>query len=439
MNLKKISLLKAIIPFPAGFAKEAFQEIESILQNLLLKKNHQPKLVLGKSTLCVENVHLDTIFEILLRSSLATDVRLVLGEGRVVSKSNLKALCDKIPWESYLNTSLPIKFKVDSIASELYHEGAMKEVVQSSVLSTFLKASPKAFEDIEDDSLSKNLVNHLYFEILKNKLTISLSLAGCDLYKRNMKKNFAASAPLREDYAFVCLEKGEQFLKKNLPQSVVSTLFVPFGGTGTFVFEYIRALFLFSNNFFNRKFSFEETSIYKEKTINFLNKKMLSLSEEKTIQLRKIIYSDIFSKTEEIFKENFQSLLQKIKFKSEKITTVLETVSLTSDVSDFFKMDARNFSKQFIEGETVLMPLNPPYGLRLNSKADSLKVYQKIIVKLDEISESLRLRNVSLCYFLLCPSEETWSLAVGHWKNKKTDTFHFTQGGLHIRVLVVMA
>ncbi|MES2614441.1 MAG: hypothetical protein V4591_03400 [Bdellovibrionota bacterium] len=428
MNLKKMSALKAIITFPSGFAKDTLTEIDNIFSRLWLEKKQRPIIKMEKHTICISNVHIDSLFEILMRSSVVTDVRLVIQEAQVVSKSNLKTTCNKIPWGDYLDESLPIKIKVNSIASQLFHEGAIKEVIKTSTLASFCN----------EDSQIETLTNSLFFEILKDKLTVSVSLAGSELYKRNYKKSLTAAAPLREDIAHFCVKKSHNFLRQFLPTSKVSTLFVPFGGSGTFIFEFLINVFNLSNNFFGKKFIFESTSIFKEKTINFLNKKCLQESEKIECELKNIIYLDNAENISKVFSDNFEFFEQKIKEKSENIFNKIHSIKLQKEYENFLKLDVKKFVEQFSDNEVVFMPLNPPYGLRQNSKADSAQFYTKIIQKINELGAALKQNKSSLCAFILCPSEETWSLAMNKMHTQNKETFHFTQGGLHIRVVNVV-
>ena len=438
MNLKKMSLLKGIITFSAGFAKEALQDIDSILTHLWLEKKQRPSINLQKNCICIANVHIDSLFEILFRSSVITDVRLVIHESQVKSKSNLKSVCDKIIWDDYIDTSLPIKLKVDSIASELFHEGAMKEVITQS--PTLRALSEQVVEKLPDLA-----ANNLFFELLKNKLTVSISLAGSELYKRGYKKVLTAAAPLREDIAHLCLKKSLQFLTQIEPDKKISTLFVPFGGTGTFVFEYIILSLKLANNFFGKNFVFESTQIYKEKTVEFLKKKSSQESEKLGLDLKQIIYSDIAENVSKTFVENYSFFIQKIHEKNETIFQKLQAVELKNDMSpsgltagNFLKLDVKDFAHSLHENEVVFMPLNPPYGLRQQSKVDSEQFYTKIIQKMNDLGASLKLNKVTLCAFILCPSEETWSLAMNKLHTKNKETFHFTQGGVHIRAVSVV-
>ena len=97
------------------------------------------------------------------------------------------------------------KLKVDSVASKAFHETGLKEI-----LSSILKDSVKEIVSGENT----NETTCVFADLYKDKLTVSISLAGNSLYKRGYRGTLSASAPLREDYASCLLLKSMQFAKK---------------------------------------------------------------------------------------------------------------------------------------------------------------------------------------------------------------------------------
>jgi 23S rRNA G2445 N2-methylase RlmL len=79
------------------------------------------------------------------------------------------------------------------------------------------------------------------------------------------------------------------------------------------------------------------------------------------------------------------------------------------------------------QGLTVL-PLHPPYGLRL-SEADPVGLYR-------DLGQQVRQWGLEtpLVGFCLCPSEETWrAFRAGLSSGMRLETSHLTQGGLDVR------
>ena len=82
----------------------------------------------------------------------------------------------------------------------------------------------------------------------------------------------------------------------------------------------------------------------------------------------------------------------------------------------------------------LFIPLNPPYGIRIGSNSDSNSLYKNIACKLNELSKITNKENANILGFILCPNEETWSVFCRNLLYKESETFHFTQGGIDIRV-----
>jgi hypothetical protein len=72
--------------------------------------------------------------------------------------------------------------------------------------------------------------------------------------------------------------------------------------------------------------------------------------------------------------------------------------------------------------------------MRLGKNADSVVLYKNIAGKINEISKILKAERKSLLGFVLCPNEEVWSAFCRNLSHAEIETYHFTQGGLDIRV-----
>ena len=91
---------------------------------------------------------------------------------------------------------------------------------------------------------------------------------------------------------------------------------------------------------------------------------------------------------------------------------------------DFFEIPETNF-----EGKDITMPLNPPYGLRLQKNRG--KIYGKLAQHLVAIQLFVPLYKVSVLSRMTKitkPSEV--SLAI-----YTNDTIHLNQGGVHVRAV----
>jgi hypothetical protein len=83
----------------------------------------------------------------------------------------------------------------------------------------------------------------------------------------------------------------------------------------------------------------------------------------------------------------------------------------------------------------IFIPLNPPYGIRLNHGSHAtIAFYKKIAEKINTLSLTTQKNKHAILGFILCPTQETWSAFTRNLQSSKMETYHFTQGGLDIRV-----
>lgn len=400
--------------YPAGMGETALTEIQDILNNLWFKQKYISELSLAKNKIRIAPIHLFAVTELLMRTQSLSDIRLIIYEGIASGKEIFRKKCLSIPWHFYLDKKMSLKIKVNSVASRAFHESGLKEII-SEILENNVDHIVSGENTDETTSL--------YVDLYKNKLTISISLAGEPLYKRGFRHILSASAPLREDIAFCCLERALKFAKQSDNSYVPETFLIPFSGTGTFLFEYIQRIFKFSPILFSRNYALTKMPFYKPEHFNFLVKKAKEyvLPSNELLQCICIDYSNnamaVLSENLKAFKKFFE---EQNLFFPEKFFKLCE--------EDFFKMDFSNLA-----GNNIFMPLNPPYGIRLGNK-NTIELYKKIANKINDLISIIKNSEKRLLGFILCPDENSWSHFMNTLKNMETETYHITQGGLDIRI-----
>lgn len=399
--------IKAI--FPSGFSDVALSELQTILTNLWFPQKYHSEYVLLKNEIIVNNIHMFSIMELLLRSKTLADVRLILFEGKVVGKNTFAKKCQDINWDFFLTKNIILKIKVNSVASKAFHETGLKEIV-SSILQDQVK------EIVSGENTNETTT--LYVDFYKDRLTLSISLAGAPLYKRGYRNVLSASAPLREDIAASCIQKA--FSQQNfIPDKII----IPFSGTGTFAFEYIQYACQLANLF--REFAFEKMPLFQKNTFNFLLKKAKNNFQGNSPLVFSIDNSAAANKS---FQENvmlFNDCMQK-----NGLTLPLNIKQLHAN---FQEIDVSEFLENK-KMDNVFLPLNPPYGIRLNKSANTTSLYKQIAIKINEIFKIIKQEKKGLLGFILCPTEASWMAFCKQLKDVQLETYHFNQGGLDIRV-----
>jgi len=402
--------------FTAGMGETALNEVQFILNNLWFKQKFTSEFSLSKNVIRIDQIHLFAMTELLMRSQSLSDIRLVIFEGSASSKEMFRKKCMGIHWHFFLNKNMTLKIKVNSVASRAFHETGLKEIL-GDIVNEYVDSL------VSGENTGETTI--LYADLYQNRLTISLSLAGEPLYKRGYRHVLSASAPLREDAAFCCLDKALHFVKKIDPDYLPETVFIPFSGTGTFAFEYLQSRFKFSPVLFFREYAFVKMPFFNPENFNFLLKKAREnfLKADDDIHFICIDHS----------KNAISSFIENMK--NVKNTFLEQEFSVTEKMieygeEDFFEMDFR----KKITGRHVFMPLNPPYGIRMGRNSHSEDLYKKIANRVNEVAQITQKAGKKLLGFILCPDEKSWSLFCNTIKNVKMETWHFMQGGLDIRV-----
>jgi 23S rRNA G2445 N2-methylase RlmL len=398
--------------FPPGLGDAALDEVQSILGNLWFPQKYISELSVLKNEIRIDNIHLFAVTELLMRSQCLTDIRLVIFEGKTSGKFAFEKKCREVPWDFYLNKSMILKIKVDSVASRAFHETGLKEIA-TEIIQGHVNAV------VSGENTKETCC--IYADLYKDRLSLSISLAGNPLYKRGYRGTLSASAPLREDAAACCIRKALQFAKNINVAFLPERLLIPFSGTGTFVFEYLQSCFNFSPVLFAREYALQAMPLFRAENFNFLLKKAKENCVLQDVDVRCLDTSD---NANTALSENWQFFKTAIIANGFQIADDLCSVS----AEDFIKMDVGG-----LVGD-IFMPLNPPYGVRLGKNSDSVVLYKNIAGKINEISKAIKIGRKNLLGFILCPNEETWSAFSRSLSHAKIETYHFTQGGIDVRV-----
>lgn len=408
--------------FPAGMGETALLEVQSILKSLWFKQKYTSVCSLVKNIIRIETIHLFAVTELLMRSQSLSDIRLIVFEGSASGREAFKKKCLGIHWDFYLDKKSTLKIKVNSVASRAFHETGLKEIL-SSILTEYVS------EMVSGENTNETTC--LYVELYKDRLTISLSLAGEPLYKRGFRQVLSASAPLREDAAFCCLNRALQFAEKHQANFLPDTVFIPFSGTGTFTFEFLQTYINFSPVLFSKKYALNSLPFFNSENFKFLVKKAAE-NLLPTCEKIRFVCIDNSKKAILAFSENLQNM--KTYFAHYNFSLSDEVVHSLEE--DFFELDLEKVmtsQKTGVVGN-LFIPLNPPYGIRFGKTKNTADLYKKIANRMNEISRITKKAGNKIVGFILCPDERSWSVFSQTLKNAQTETYHFTQGGLDIRV-----
>jgi 23S rRNA G2445 N2-methylase RlmL len=413
----KLQTIKVTVP--PGSVAIAFSEIEVILMHLWYPQKTISQMTIIDNDIYISDIHMFAIVEVLMRSRTISDIRLIIFQGKTFTKGVFEKKCSAIPWEYYFNQSMSVKIKVNSVGSHIFHETSLKKILHEIINPHVNK--------IENGG-QYDATTTLYADLYHDRLTLSISLAGEFLYKRGYRSVLSASAPLREDAAACFMQKAFEFFKEYNKDFSPHTLLIPFSGTGTFAFEFLQRYLKISPVLFERTYAMQKMPLFRSENFNFLLKKardQVAQYEQKKSHIN-IICIDHAEKANEAFLKNI-SIFNAVFKKNGWLENHLLIMN-----DDFLKMSFEPI-QNFLE-KNIFMPLNPPYGIRMSKQNNIVQLYKNIAKKINELSLLTKKNNNNILGFILCPNEETWRVFLKNINNAKTDTYHFNQGGIDIRV-----
>jgi putative N6-adenine-specific DNA methylase len=360
---------------PLGFEETLVKELRQIG---VAAENGTFETVDGK---VIFTAKITEAWKAVARSRIANRVLMDIASFKAENFRVLEKKAAEIPWELFLSNTNDISIHVTCKESRLYHSDAVAERFYNILKggSLPLVRTPSLSTPSPRGHAPNTPTQHLYVEFLKDRCTVSLDLAGEELYKRGHQR-FVAEAPLKETIAAAMLLEAETVARSSAetvaaPNTGI-TIIDPMAGSGTFSLEAAyKNCGLIPGRC--RDFALKHQPAFKEATWNYiLNERFQTQGSKERHPERsqtakdpgpnptiRIVTSDISERAVEIIKHNVQ-------------TSPLPPGTMDPQQKDFFSYTPG--------GKTILL-LNPPYGKRLDADAPAL--YSRIGKKLKELSQ----------------------------------------------------
>ncbi len=321
--------------------------------------------------------------ELLYRSNLmlrtANRVLVRVATFRATSFRELVERVKRYPWEIYISSEVPLRLRVTSKASRLYHTGAIAERVLEGMKERLGFAPSTTNSEDEGEAI--------IVRVVRDRFTISVNSSGAMLYKRGYKK-LVGKAPLRETFAAAMLMASGWDRK--------TPLIDPFCGSGTICTE--AALFCTCTPpGILRGFAFERWKIHDQNLWHRIKEEAKGRISPCTAP---ILGFDI----------------------SEKALELAEKNAASAGVAQYISLKRESFPKTGLE--TAYIVTNPPYGLRV-FVPDVEKIYRKLGERTKR-----SFREATVC--LLAPDKRLAS-ATGIPLERLTS---FSNGGIRVGLYV---
>ncbi|TGK06916.1 hypothetical protein EHO59_01990 [Leptospira semungkisensis] len=402
----KISRFKAGQPrrweflLPPGSAKETESLLRSILSEPFLPRTHVPEFKVFPEKFILEKTNFRQALEVLARIPWVRDFRLNLGKFYLDGEFSFEDLLEQIRASKLLPKNWEVRFHPQIRG----RAETSREDLQS------------LWEDLYSTTSSEDgMQTELNALAIGEDLILSLSLAGEPLFKRGNFSPLSKSAPMREDSASFLLS----LLEKKSPNP--DAVFVPFAGSGTFIWESVALLNGLSFPHYDRRYLFQDLEEFPAPTWEFLKKR---LTESRSDLNLRIWWNDS--------EEDVCSYLEERSTQYQKFIKSLGTgtkLMMSGELGDFFSLSPKEVWNSMGSPGKIWMPFNPPYGLRIKNGSNA-GLYRHIAEKLKEWWAL----SSDISGFILCPDEESWS-SFQKGIGNKLETIHITHGGIDLRVI----
>jgi 23S rRNA G2445 N2-methylase RlmL len=375
-----------------GCLEEALLEAEVIASKPWKPLKFQPIFSVQKGFVRLSNASWDFACELAARATTLHDVRLTFPKSRVHGWNDLPRLLEKLPWGVLLPERSSLEFRCEAFPGVIPHAGRMTKIVEELFVSNGFRLSDQPDFRIHVTSGG-------------DYLRVAVSLGNDALHKRGWRASTGTLAPLREDIASAALWRLVQFEPRVLEAVQIA---VPFAGSGTLGFEAWQGLFGLPPAIWGVERPWQRLTMPSAATLEWWKKRITRAGTE--TQLPEIVFVE-------------QDAVQAVELEG-NVTLVESFVEagITVIQGDAFATDF--ISKQGI----VLLPLHPPYGLRLASENPEV-----LFKNLGKAVKKWMLDS-KIVGFCLCPSEVSWRAFKTGLEGMNVQTTHLTQGGLDIRV-----
>lgn len=405
------------------------EDIRGVLSRCFLLEPHH-ELVEHDRGFEVKNLDLMSAVKILLRCPLVYDVMLKVGEYKYAYEDDFSHVDFKKLHALFEDTqNVYLVFKAyENVSTSALKEGFIKRFAGQKQLARTLLTSD---EGVRLESYSDTRKHHFY-----------ISLTGSGANRRGLKTAFSGKATVREDVAANLLRLSSQLLPAKYSCDCV---YIPFVGSGTFASEII--LSSFTESIQAAYIDNEQESVLKLETEGFdffhtgwqswfVASKAFGISRS-TAHLERLWQEKRgFAKAE---KDSLPVICIDTDLEAvENAKKWLGTLTAHRKCFDAVKIDHGDvfefaWKSNFKRGSTVFLPLNPPWGLRLNQNQSAQALYKNLCAMLTSMSKELNLYG-----FILTASKETFFVTKKRLEDAGFDVGvkHYTQGGKHVRAVL---
>ena len=441
---------RAIVGAGPGFMPETEAEIRLLIDARVTPSRHNPTIAASHGRILIRSIDYRSLLELVLRSTCATDIGMVVGAGQAQNEKELAEVLSAVDWRLFLGgAQTSVRVRSESHASRLYHTELIKETM-TEILRAQAGAEPGEAEE----------ANHVVTVRLRHdRVQVVISLCGSQLWRRGYRASFSAVAPLREDLAQASVQRSLRFAGAPAPSAnaaapPVDAVLVPFCGSGTLAFESLIALadippFLFRDGRASPEsdgYAFERFAFGTPPSVGWLKRLLRERTQERLARMRTLHVRmiDSYAPACESAQANWRHFAGSLPLSSATDADRAET-----DAAPGLPFEVEILHEDALvhdwagylgpEVRSLFIPLNPPYGRRIRA-SETASLYQRIGRRLERLlATPPGAHRLSVAGFVLCPDESSWHAFMRAAPSAQFATSHFMQGGLDIRLCAFRA
>ncbi len=385
-----------------GALEEVALELRRIFDTPWKPHKFQPRLEVKPGFVRLQGASWDLACEIVARASSVHEVRLALGSSRVQSWQEVPRAFERWSWEDILTLDEPLEIRAHAFPGTLGHSERLKAMAEEFFAGY-------GFEGSDQEPLTR-----LDFVASGDWLRSTVSLGNGALYKRGWRASAGSLATIREDLASAAFLRLSVFEPRVLE---TTRIVVPFAGSGTLGFEAWHALFGLPPAIWDVPRPWQRLAKTNAATQTWWRKRIARAAQE--ADLPPIEFIELQAEQLDELEANAEYAMHHFEKKE------LHSPSISTQLEDAFEIPTIGE-----KGDIVLLPLHPPYGLRLAPTQDTDALY----ARLGQQVRTWARDDVKVIGFCLCPTESSWRAFRNGLEGFRLETSHVTQGGLDVRL-----
>jgi 23S rRNA G2445 N2-methylase RlmL len=353
----------------------------------------------------------DLACELTARMGTVHDVRLAFPALKVSDWSEVPATLERYPWDALFDDREPLEIRAEAFPGALGHAGRLRQAVEDFFDARGSRA-PRAGEPF----------TRLEFTAAAQHLRVRVSLGDDALHKRGWRARTGSLATLREDLASsVLVRLGVRDPRASRADHIA----VPFAGSGTLGVEAWHALYGLPPAVWGVERAWRRLAHPSAGSQAWWQRRIERAAGECVLPGVTFI---------ERSAAQFDELEANVGVVRSRLEAAgVDVPALRAVHGDAFAVEPELIAPR---GAVTLLPLHPPYGVRLAQDADMEALYSRLGRAVDGWAHSAVQGGGALVGCCLCPSEPLWRTFCAELGDLYLETSHVSQGGLDVRVVL---